>query len=184
MKRAAFAIASILCLSACNRSPEVNVTNASGEEVVQAVRHSGVMSTGMMMEPGLWQSKVTIKEMNIPGMPAGLADKMKQSFAAHEHDVSSKCLTKAEAKKPQENFFAGQDKACHYDHFTMGGGKMDMRMVCDHEGSTQTTDMTGTYTPTSYSMDVSSTASGGPQKGMVMKMHADAHRVGECPANG
>ena len=63
-------------------------------------------------------------------------------------------------KKPKEDFF-GADKSCKYAYFTMGGGKIDIQMVCSEEGTTQTTNMSGSYTPTSYSMDMSSSGSGG-----------------------
>jgi maltoporin len=81
-------------------------------------------------------------------------------------------------KKPKEDFF-GADKSCRYDHFTMGGGKIDIAMVCKQENMTNTTTMSGTYTPTTYSMDMNMNGSG-PQQGMTMKMHVDAQRVGEC----
>ena len=38
----------------------------------------------------------------------------------------------------------------------------------------------GKYTPTTYSMDMSMTGTGGDQNGMSMKMHVDAQRVGQC----
>lgn len=182
MKYLVCVLAAALCLSGCNRGPKVELKNATGNEVVRAVSQSGVMTSEAMIEPGLWQSKVTIQEMNIPGMPARYADRMKQMIAAHRHDTSTHCLTRDEVKKPKENFFAGEDKSCRYAHFTMGAGRMDIQMVCKGEDSMQTTNMSGTYTPTTYSMDVSSTASGGAQQGMVMKMHADAQRIGECTA--
>ena len=103
--------------------------------------------------------------MNIPGMPAQYADRMKQEMAAHRQQSSKRCLTKEEAKKPKEDFFAGQDKSCRYGHFTMGGGKIDIQMVCTAEGQTQTTNMAGSYTPTSYAMDMSSQGSGGAGEG-------------------
>lgn len=180
MRTAACAFAPLLVLSACDNSPKVDLHNASGNEVAQAVKQSGMMTGDTMVEPGLWQSKVTILEMNIPGMPAGFADKMKQSMAEHQQQSSKHCLTKDDVKKPKEGFFAGADKSCHYAHFTMGGGKMHIQMVCDMEGATQTTDMAGTYTPTTYSMDMSSHGSAGGEKGMVMKMHVDSQRIGEC----
>jgi hypothetical protein len=88
-------------------------------------------------------------------------------------------VTEADVKKPKEDFF-GADKSCKYQHFTMGGGKIDMQMVCSEEGSTQTTNLSGTYTSTSYSMDMSSNGSGGHENGMTMKMHVDGQRVGQC----
>lgn len=179
MKHAVCAVASALCLVACNKGPTVNVKNATGNEVAAAVKQSGVMTSDSMVEPGLWQSKVTVLEMNIPGMPAQYADKMKQSIAEHRNDTSKHCITAAEVKKPKEDFF-GADKSCRYEHFTMGGGRIDIAMACKQEGFTQSTSMSGTYTPTSYSMDMSSNGSGGPEQGMTMKMHVDSQRIGEC----
>ena len=91
-----------------------------------------------MIEPGLWQSKVTVEEMSIPGLPPEYAEKMKQTMAEHRNEASSHCVTAADVKKPKEDFF-GADKSCRYEHFTMGGGKIDIAMVCKQEGSTQTT---------------------------------------------
>ena len=176
----AVSILAILSLAACNKGPQVNLKNATAGEVTQAVKQSGVMNGGRMVEPGLWESKVTVQEMNIPGIPAQYAERMKQSMAEHQQQTSKRCLTAAEVRKPKEDFFAGEDKSCKYQHFTMGDGKIDIQMVCSEEGSTQTTNMSGSYTPTSYSMDMSSNASGGEQKGMTMKMHVDSRRVGEC----
>src|SRR5438128_4580512 len=133
MKYAVCVIACVGALTACNKGPEVDLKNASGNEVALAVRQSGVMSSDTMVEPGLWQSKVTIQEMNIPGIPAQYAGRMKQEMAAHQKETTKHCLTKDEAKKPKENFFASQDKSCRYAHFTMGSGKMDMQMVCKEE---------------------------------------------------
>jgi hypothetical protein len=112
-------------------------------------------------------------------MPPQFVARMKQSMAESRDRTSSNCVTADEVKKPKEDFF-GADKTCKYQHFTMGGGKIDAQMVCSEEGSTQTTNLSGTYTPTSYSMDVSSSGSGGVQAGMSMKMHVDSRRVGEC----
>ena len=105
---------------------------------------------------------------------------MKQEMAAHQPQTSKSCLTKEEVKHPKEDFFAGNDKSCRYGRFTMGGGKIDIQMECTPE-RTQATNMAGSYTPTTYSMDMSSHGSGGASGGnMTMKMHVDAQRIGEC----
>jgi len=180
MKQAVCVIASVLTLSACNKGPTVELHNASGNQVAKAVVQSGVMNGDTMIEPGLWQSKVTVLEMNIPGIPPQYAAKMKQSMAEHRNQASSHCVKPEDVKKPKEDFF-GADKSCRYDHFTMGGGKIDVQMTCKEEESTQVTNMSGTYTPTSYSMDMSSNGTGaGREAGMTMKMHVDANRVGQC----
>jgi hypothetical protein len=180
MNRAALLIAAALPLAACDNSKKVDLHNATGNQVAQAVTKSGVMNGDTMVEPGLWRSKVSVLEMNIPGIPPAYQAKMKQSMVESRNQASSHCITAEDVKKPKEDFF-GADKSCKYAHFTMGGGKIDIQMVCNEEGTTQTTNMAGTYTPTSYSMDMSSSGSGGGEaKGMSMKMHVDSQRVGEC----
>lgn len=180
MKAAVCVIALVVCMAACDKGPTVELHNATGNQVVQVVKASGVMASNTMIEPGLWQSKVTVLEMNIPGMPPQFADRMKASMAEHRDRTSSHCVKPEDVKKPKEDFFGAQDRSCKYDHFTMGGGKIDVAMVCHQQDMTQTSTMSGSYTPTSYSMDVSSQGTGGEHGGMSMKMHVDASRVGEC----
>lgn len=177
MKSAVYVTLSVLALTACNKGPTVNLKNASGNEVAAAVKQSGVMAD--TIEPGLWQSKVSVLEMNIPGMPPEMAGKMKEAMARSREHPSSHCVTEADVKKPKEDFF-GADKDCKFQHFTMGGGKMDIAMVCNREGSTQTMNMSGNYTSTTYSLDMAMNATGGHESGMSMKGHVDAQRVGQC----
>jgi hypothetical protein len=165
--------------ASCNKGPEVKLKNATANEVAQSVRQSGVMDSNAMVQPGLWQSNVTVQEMNIPGIPAEYADKMKQSMAQHQNDTSKHCIKPEDVKRPKEDFF-GADKSCKYDHFTMGAGKIDVAMVCHREETTQDMKISGSYTPTSYSIDTAMTGTGGRENGMSMKMHVDAERIGEC----
>src|SRR4051795_2843028 len=122
-RSAVCAAASVLALAACNKGPTVELHNASGNDVTQAVKQSGMMTSDSMVEPGLWQSKATVLEMNIPGMPTQYAAKMKQTMAEHRNEATKHCITAADVKKPKEDFF-GADKSCRYDHFTMGGGNI------------------------------------------------------------
>jgi hypothetical protein len=179
MKQYACAVASVLCLSACNKGPQVDLHNATGNQVATAVNQSGIANGDAMIQPGLWQSKTVVKEMNIPGIPAQYAEQMKAKFAQGSNETNSHCVKPEDVKKPKEDFFGG-DKSCKYDHFQMGDGKIDVAMVCHREDSTQTMNMSGSYTPTTYSMDMSMNGSGGGQNGMTMKVHVDSRRVGEC----
>ena len=180
MKRFGLLFVMSVPLAACNKGPEVNLKNASGQQVAQAVSQSGVVSGDYMIDPGEWVSKVTVQEMNFPGMPPQFQEQMKKAIASRQSEGSKHCVTPADAKKPKEDFFAGKDNSCRFAHFTMGGGRMDIQMVCQEEGGTRTSNMSGTYTPTNYSMDVSSNMSGGAQSGAAMKMHVDAQRIGDC----
>src|SRR5690348_2913041 len=136
MKNAVCVLASVLCLAACNKGPTVELHNATGNQVAAAVTRAGVMNSDSMVQPGLWLSKTTVEEMNIPGIPAEYADRVKQSMAQRRNETSSHCIKPEDVKKPKEDFF-GADKSCKYDHFTMGGGKIDVAMVCHQEETTQ-----------------------------------------------
>lgn len=178
MKKSIRAVMPALMLVACNKGPEVDLHNASANQVSQAVQQSGVMSSDTLVQPGLWESKVSVLDMTMPGMPPEYAAKMKEELAKHRNESNRHCVKPEDVKRPKGEFF-GADKSCRYEHFTMGGGKIDIAMVCKQENMMQTTTMSGTYTPTTYSMDMSSVGTG-PQQGMRMKMHVDSKRIGEC----
>ena len=166
----------LILLAACDSSPKVEADNATPSEVAAKVRAAG--TKGSFVSPGQWQSTVTIDEMNVPGLPPEFAAKMKSQMAKARTFES--CLTPAEAKRPKGDFFAA-DKSCKYDHFEMGGGKIDATMRCAHEGMAQSMTMKGTYTPDEYHMAMSTKMEGnGPQSGMTMAMHVDAKRTGDC----
>ena len=175
-------IACALPIAACNKSPEIHETNASVAEVASKVREASAQES--FVQPGKWQSKVTIDEMQVPGMPAEMAQRMKQTMAQYQAHSFETCLTKAEVKKPKEDFFTGPNDNCRYDHFTMAGGKIDAVMRCTggREGGNQVMQLNGSYAPETYAMAMSMKHEGGAgaESGMTMKMHVDAHRIGEC----
>lgn len=177
MKSAAILVAIALPLAACGSKPEVDEKNASVEQVAESVREAS--ADGDLIRPGEWQSTVTIEEMGMPGMPPEAQEQMKRMVA--QSHTSKSCVTPEEAKQPKGDFF-GASENCRYDHFTMGGGKIDAEMHCTQEGMTQVMEMAGTYSPDAYQMRMTTKAEGmpGPAAGMSMRMRVDAKRVGEC----
>ena len=175
MKTRILLIACTLPLGACNRSPQVHEDNASVAEVQNKV--AAATAGDSFVRPGRWESKVTIEEMTIPGMTGDMAKQMNGHV-----QVNASCLTEAEARRPKEDFFAGENKNCRYDHFDMAGGKIDAVMQCADGGTTHTMTMTGGYTPDTYNMRMAMQAEGGDPAGaaMTMKMRVDAKRVGDC----
>jgi uncharacterized protein DUF3617 len=180
MKHAALLIACSLPLSACNKQPDIQATNASVAEVSQKMR--AATANGSFVRPGLWQSTVTFEQLDMPGMPKEMADKVKATMMQKGAHVSESCLTEEEVKRPKEEFFTGKNNACRYDHFTMSGGKIDAVMHCGKDGAMQTMQMTGTYSPESYQMHMSTKVEGGgpAEGGMAMRMRVEAKRIGEC----
>ena len=184
MNHAACLAASILLLAACNKSPEVKAKDASVAEVANKVREAGADQS--MVRPGLWQSKVTIDQFDMPGIPVEMAQRMKSMMAQQQEHGSRTCLTSEDVKRPKEDFFAGKNNQCRYDHFTMGNGKIDAVMHCGKGDSAQVMQMAGTYSPDSYQLQMSmkTTAAQGEASGMAMKMRVESKRIGECGSQG
>jgi hypothetical protein len=182
MKYVLYVAAGALALGACNKSPKIDAKNATPAEVAQKVRDTGADQS--MVRPGLWQSKVTIEKFDMPGMPPEMAQRMKAMMAENQgHDFET-CLTPEDVQKPKEDFFAGKNKECRYDHFTMGGGKIDAVMHCGKEAGAQTMRMAGTYSPDAYQMQMGTKVDAGGEgaQAMQMQMRVEARRVGECSA--
>jgi hypothetical protein len=182
MKYILLAAAGAAALAACNQSPKIDEKNATTAEIAQKVREAGF--TGSMVRPGLWHSKVTIEKFDMPGMPPEMAERMKVMMAENQgHDFQT-CLTPEDVKHPKEDFFAGRNNECRYDHFAMGDGKIDAEMHCGKDSGTSTMRMAGSYSPENYTMHMASEvdASDEAEHAMQMQMRVEAHRVGECGA--
>lgn len=181
MKLILFVTGSALLVAACNKSPTVDEKNATPTEVAKKVRESGADQS--MVRPGLWQSKVTIEKLDMPGMPPEMVGRMKTMMAENRgHDFET-CLTSEDVQKPKEDFFAGKDNQCRYEHFTMGDGKIDAVMHCGKDAGSSTMKMAGTYSPDSYQMQMATEAGAGDEEhAMQMQMRVEARRVGECSA--
>lgn len=180
MKTAIALIALALPLAACGSKTQIEEKNASVEQVAKSVREAA--GSNEFIKPGEWESTVTIEDISMPGMPAGAAAKMKNMVASGR--TTTTCVSPEEVKKPDPDFFAGNDK-CRYDHFKMGSGTIDAEMHCTQEGRTQVMQMNGNYSPDTYTMHMTSKAEGageGPGANMTMKMKVEAKRVGECTA--
>jgi hypothetical protein len=181
MKMILCMIACALPLTACNKGPQVNEKNASVAEVAQKVREAGGGQS--FVEPGKWETKVTLLDVDVPGMPAQMAAQIKQSMGKMQEHSFESCLTEAEVKRPKEDFFAGNNKDCRYDHFTMGNGKIDAALRC--EGKSQgamTMAINGTYSPDRYEATMAMEVAGGQEGRMKMRSHSESHRIGQCTA--
>jgi len=183
MKFSLVLLACTAALAACNKGPEVDVKNASVGEVAEKVREAA--GDGNLISPGRWETKVSVLDIDMPGMPPQFAARMKESIGKVQGGNLATCLTEADVKKPKGDFFARGAKNCRYDHFTMSGGKIDAAMSCTNPGpggtpTTMAMTVVGSYSSDSYEADMTMNATGGPQGGMKMRSHTESHRVGEC----
>ena len=172
-------LAPMMVLAACNSSPTVTATNATGSEVEAKVAAAG--GAGAFMSPGRWEGAMKMDMMDMPGMD-NLPPEMKAKMQARMNQPRPfvTCLTPEEAKSPKGRFFGDQEKSCKYDRFNMGGGTIDAAMTCDEGGIKRSMTMTGTYSPDAYAMTMTAQGQGaGPGAGS-MKMSIAAKRAGEC----
>ena len=163
----------IAALGACDRAT-VDERNASAEVVAKAVNAA---RADMQFEPGRWESNVTFVSMEAPGMPPEVSQAMQCSLGK-EHSYAT-CLSKAEAEKPAADFFAKDAKDCTYDHFKLGGGKIDAKMRCGADGRSVVMTMNGAYDSDSYDMMMETAVDGGGTP-VTMKMKVASNRVGDC----
>ncbi len=164
-------------LAGCG-SPDVNARNASVEEVAAQVRNA--TSEPGFIRPGKWLSQSSVEEVSAPGVPPQVRKHMEDMLAGRQSTES--CLAPEQAGRPDERFFTGGGDQCRYEHFRMGDGKIDAKMTCSQGGGSQVMDMTGTYSPDSYQLRMTTNTQfpGGAAEGMTMRMRVDAKRVGEC----
>ena len=169
-----------LTLSACSsgQEPGVEARNASVEEVADEVRRAG--DGARFIRPGKWVSTVTFEDMVAPGMPPQAAEQMRRMMGEGRQYES--CLTEEQTQRPSEEFFAGANNQCRYEHFTMRDGRIDARMRCAQGNIAQVMQMEGSYSPESYEMRMTTSLEGAPEpaSGMRMRMRVQAQRAGEC----
>jgi uncharacterized protein DUF3617 len=177
MNRLVLLLACIAPLAACNKSPQVDLRNASVGEVAEKAREAGANA---FINPGQWQTKVTVKEMSFPGMAPELQASMKGIMG--QNVTVEHCISAEEAKRPSGRFFTGKEpENCRYDRFSMGGGKIDAVMRCESKPSgSMTMTVSGTYTPDSSTTSADMSMSGGGQGGMRIKSVTENRRIGAC----
>lgn len=184
MRLSTFALlaSAALGLAACDKSPEVDLTNATPAEVAKAMKDSG--TTRSMVRPGKWSSSVSILEMNNPGIPPEMQAQMKQQLG--QPRTVEACLTADQVDNP-ERMIGNVPATCKYDRYTMGDGKMNGTMRCEHNGMVQEMTVAGTYSDDQYSLIIDNKTSipqgavaGQPAGTMSMKMKVESRRLGEC----
>ena len=177
MNRSVLPLIALMTVAGCSKEPSVEAHNASVSDGANQVAEA--TEDGDFIRPGKWVSTMVMDELSAPNMPPEMAAHMKSAMG--QEQKSESCLKPEQVKKPKEDFFAGRTNNCRYDHFTMGAGKIDAKMLCSHGGVSQVMEMAGTYGPNSYSAQMSAKMEGmGTPGAMTMRMHVTAKRVGEC----
>jgi hypothetical protein len=129
--------------------------------------------SSLPIQPGMWQSTVTILDMQSPRLPAGVGAGMR----AHPTTVTA-CVTAAQAADGPRAVLQGSNGKCHYTSFNASGGRLSAVMQCAFTRGTMTVTSNGSYTATTMDVNGSSSATGPMQ--MTSKTHTVARRIGGC----
>ncbi|MEO9129881.1 MAG: DUF3617 domain-containing protein [Sphingomonas sp.] len=182
MKRMLIVLPAIAMLAACNSKPTVHAENASVGEVAAATQDA------VKLEPGKWETSITILSLEGPGLPPNMATAMKDRMKGQKVET---CLTPEQAAKPPQDML-GAAKNCTYEKFEMGGGKMSGTLVCKNApgmpGGEMRATMSGNFASTNYNITSESTMSmpampGAPAGGvMTSKTQVVGKRLGACDA--
>ena len=182
MRRILVLVACTAALAACNKSPQVDEKDASAAAVAEKVRKAGADQA--VVRPGMWESKITIDQLEVPGMPAEVQKRMRTMMAEQQEHSSRTCLTQEDVQRPKEDFFTGKNNQCRYEHFKMGDGKIEAALQCGRGEMQQNMQMAGTYSPDAYQVQMSTRVQSGdtPEGTMNMQLRVDARRIGDCKA--
>jgi len=127
---------------------EDNVAGESSVEIASAMSKGGVES----FKPGLWQSKLTVTQIAVPGVAGGRKDKIIKRI--EKDGTHERCLSAEDAKAPPAEFFAKSAKECRYSHFKVESGKAAITLSCDMASvGAIDMDLSGPVTPDAFIFD-------------------------------
>lgn len=165
-----------LSVTACNKGGTSSDT-AAGNGGSIPERAAAALSS-VHLQPGLYQAKIDIKALDMPGMPEAVAAGVKGSMA---NKPMTYCLSAEDAAKGAEAMKEHMAKGkCQFNRFDVAGGTIDTAMSCQMGNGTLTATGHGTYTDTGTVVASTSdmTMAGG------RKMHIEevvtTTRVGDC----
>lgn len=180
----AVALASTFALAACGNEPEAD---ADGDGTITQDEVEAVLANSdLVISPGEWENTVEfvdiqIDESQLPAEARGMMPAVLDAMRGQKNTTNS-CVTEDQAKEPAAEMFSGNNAAdCEYSKFDFAGGKIDMAMTCtDPQSGTANFTSTGTYTETSYSMEMDISMDGAPMGEMKISAKSSGKLLGEC----
>jgi hypothetical protein len=129
-------------------------------------------ASALPLQPGKWQSTVTILAMQMPNAPP-----VATAMARRPTTVTA-CITAAQAADGPRALLSGSNGRCHFTSYEMSGGRFHSVMQCAIGTGTMTQTQNGTYGATSLDVNGTSVTTG--RMSMTMKTHTVGRRLGGC----
>lgn len=172
-KSIAFSCLIALTLGACGKS-------APDEQAAAGGALEKAVEVAFQMQPGKYRTSVVVQKVEVPGMPANVADQMKAMMS--KNASSESCITPDRAAKGvevmKEQMAKGQ---CTFDKFDATGGTVDAAFTCK-SGEQMTVKATskGSYTPTGSVIQATGDMIGPGGKSIHIEHTITTERIGDC----
>ena len=168
--------AATLALAACSQ-PSGTTTITSNSEtgtVTTATSGNAPTAAAMGIQPGKWETTITVVDSTTSGMPAGMPTPPKPG----SDDDHRLCHAEQASENPGE-LLKNAKLDCTIKNSLFSGGKVASEATCKLPNGSMTMNTTGSYSPTEVSYDTQQTMKMGPITA-TQKMHTVSRRVGEC----
>lgn len=182
----------IAILGACSSNADADTSDGTSAdadgngEISNDEIAAEMESAALSITPGQWEATVQLTEFDFPQMPEQVRGMMREQMG--QPQTSRSCITPEEAADPEGSMFGqNAENGCTYSEFSMSGGNMLIEATCRPAGSPGTMNMRmeGTYTATSYNMNMAMNMDAGPAGPMSMSGQVTGNYVGpDCGAEG
>ncbi|MFN4240873.1 MAG: DUF3617 domain-containing protein [Erythrobacter cryptus] len=170
---AAAAAAAAAALAGCSGD-----ASRAREEKPAAAAAAAAPSPGLVPQAGLYKTTITMTGLEFPGMPPEM-----EGHGAGLARTLETCLTQAEVDKGLTALLTrGQNGACRFERLAFEAGAFEGVMVCEAEGATTRTTMSGTASATGADYTASTGMSFGDGVRGTMTVAGQHRRIGDCPA--
>lgn len=130
------------------------------------------------MVPGQYRTTITMQDMAMPGVPAGVMAQMHPGPISTEHCVTATDIADFTTRDMNNG---PNGMTCTAVRTNSSGGHIDNEATCTGPMGTMNMHMVGAYTPTRVEMDMTTT---GQMQGhdITQQSHMVTERIGDCPA--
>jgi hypothetical protein len=181
MRKLVLAGAAMLVITGCSKGSVSADTDSDGKITSDEVKQAISKSDMAKLKPGEWEMTVKVNDLKVEGLPEETKAKMKES--SKQPKIEKMCVTKEQIEKETMMVLGVPvDPSCKYEKMMIGGGALDTSIACTAgPNASMKMKFNGTYTDTTYKMNMDQTLAGGPMGTLSMKGIIDAKRLGDCP---
>ncbi len=131
-------------------------------------------SGSLPIQPGKWQTTVTILDLQMPNGPPGVM----AGIRGRPPQVATACVTPQQAANGPRAVLEASKGKCRYTSFNASGGRFNGVMSCTFATGAMTVTSNGSYTATS--LDINGTQVMTGKMRMTTKTRTVSRRIGPC----